>query len=189
MNILQEIRTDALVFAFAAVSGAALLAPPVCAEPTTLQAAIADVAQRWPRLRHITPIELVLIADRQGVLFDVRSEAEYRVSHIPGAIHVNPGILLATFLARYGDAVKGKTVVFYCSVGVRSSRLAERVAAGLEARGAEAVYDLAGGIFAWHGEGRALVDASGPTDYVHPYDRAWGRLIARQHLVRTEPGG
>ncbi len=80
--------------------------------------------------------------------------------------------------------VNGKTAVFYCSVGVRSSRLAERVAQGLKARGAVAVDDLAGGIFAWHGEARPLVDAKGPTDFVHPYDATWGRLLARPQLAR-----
>ena len=98
------------------------------------------------------------------MVFDVRTPAEYAVSHLPGAVNVDPDMPAADFLARYGDSVDGKTAVFYCSVGVRSSRLASRVARELKARGAVAVDDMAGGIFAWHGEARPLVDAEGATD-------------------------
>jgi len=57
------------------------------------------------------------------------------------------------------------------------------------ARDSVGVYDLAGGIFAWHGAARPLVDAKGPTDFVHPYDARWGRLLARPELAREDPRG
>ncbi len=165
-----------------------ILVPQVSGGPETLQATIADVARRWPNIEHISPADLKqILSTRAAVVFDVRTPEEHAVSHLPGAIHVEPDMGAAAFLERYGKQVKGKTVVFYCSVGVRSSRFAERVAQGLKARGATAVDDLAGGIFAWHGEGRALVDAKGPTDFVHPYDASWGRLLARPQLARTVP--
>jgi len=187
INIIH--RRRGVLVALAMLLSAAL-APQAAGGPATLQATIDDVAARWPELGHIAPAQVEgLIRDGKVVLLDVRTPAEYQVSHLPGAIHVAPDIRSATFLDRYGDAVKGKTVVFYCSVGVRSSRLAQRVAQGLKARGATAVDDLAGGIFAWHGEGRALVDAKGPTDFVHPYDSSWGRLLARPQLARTHPRG
>ncbi len=172
-----------------AVLGAAFaLTPSVVAAPSTLNATIADVARRWPDIGHITPAALDrLMAKQAAVIFDVRTPAEYAVSHLPGAVLVNPDMSAAAFLDRYGDTVKDKTAVFYCSVGVRSSRLAERVTQGLKVRGAAAVDDLAGGIFAWHGQSRPLVDAKGPTEYVHPYDATWGRLLARPQLARTTP--
>jgi len=176
--------------ALGAVGLAIVLAPPVTGGPATLQATMADVAHRWPGLGHIAPAQLAKrISEGSAVVFDVRTPAEYEVSHLPGAVHIDPNMSTSAFLERYGDSVKGKKVVFYCSVGVRSSALAERVAAGLKARDATAVDDLAGGIFAWHGERRALVDAKGPTDFVHPYDSTWGRLLARPELARTAPGG
>jgi rhodanese-related sulfurtransferase len=178
----------------AAVLGVAVLGlvvsltPSVVGAPATLEATIADVARRWPHIGHVTPQKLDrFMAARAVVLYDVRTPAEYAVSHLPGAISVDPDMGSAAFLARYGHAVNGKTAVFYCAVGVRSSRLAARVAQGLEARGAVAVDELAGGIFAWHGEARPLVDAKGHTDFVHPYDAAWGRLLARPQLARTAP--
>lgn len=180
------------VRASVAAGMAAILAavpPTALGAPASLQATIDDVARRWPQLGHISPARVEeLMRQRRAVLFDVRTPAEYAVSHLPGAINVAPGMSAVTFLEQYGGAVGGKTAVFYCSVGVRSSKLAERVAQGLKARGATAVDDLAGGIFAWHGEGRTLVDARGPTDFVHPYDSEWGRLLLRPALARTAPG-
>jgi rhodanese-related sulfurtransferase len=184
---LQDTRA-VIAVTVGALSMVVALAPPAAGGPATLRATIEDVARRWPDIGHITPAELDrLIAARAAVVFDVRTFAEYAVSHLPGAISVDPDMTAAAFLSRYGGAVKGKATVFYCSVGVRSSRLAERVAQGLKARGATAVHDLAGGIFAWHGKGRVLVDAEGPTGFVHPYDASWGRLLARPELARTAP--
>jgi rhodanese-related sulfurtransferase len=176
--------------ALGCVGLAVWLAPPVAGGPTTLQATIDDVARDWPRIGHVTPTEVERrIAGGKAVVFDVRTPQEYAVSRLPGAIHVDPDMGSADFLDRYGDAVKGKTAVFYCAVGVRSSRLATRVATELEARGAVAVDDMAGGIFAWHGKMRPLVNAKGPTDFVHPYDASWGRLLARPELARTDARG
>ncbi|MGD9784399.1 MAG: rhodanese-like domain-containing protein [Hyphomicrobiaceae bacterium] len=120
-------------------------------------------------------------------IFDVREAKEYAVSHIDGAARVDPGVWSRTFLAEHGGDVAGKTVVFYCSVGVRSSKLAGRVQAALLERGATGVYNLEGGIFRWHGDARPLVDVFGPTDRVHPYDKHWGRLVPRQDLIADEP--
>jgi rhodanese-related sulfurtransferase len=185
--------TSLLVLAALALGAVGLsvwLAPPVTGGLTTLEDTIDDVARRWPQIGHVTPAEVARrIAEGKVVLFDVRTPAEYAVSHLPGAIYVDPDMTSADFLARYGDAVKGKTAVFYCSVGVRSSRLADRVATDLKTRGAVAVDELAGGIFAWHGEMRPLVDTKGPTDFVHPYDALWGRLLARPDLARTDARG
>jgi rhodanese-related sulfurtransferase len=176
--------------ALAAVGLSVWLAPPVTGVPTTLQATIGDVARDWPRIGHVTPTEVERrMAEGRVVVFDVRTPQEHAVSRLPGAIHVDPDMTVAEFLARHGDAVKGKTAVFYCAVGVRSSRLATRVAPELEARGAIAVDDMAGGIFAWHGDARPLLDAKGPTNFVHPYDAVWGRLLARPELAREEPRG
>ncbi len=157
------------------------------AAATALVEAMDDVAKQWPDLPHIATAELARqMTQGNVVLFDVRQQAEYAVSHLPGAMHVAPGMAADDFVARFGDSVAGKLAVFYCSVGVRSSTLAARVADSLKARGARDAVDLAGGIFAWHNERRALVNAQGATDFVHPYDNTWGRLVARQKKVRKQ---
>lgn len=189
-NHMCDSHAAAAVALAVAVIGLPAAFAPASGGPVSLQATIEDVVHRWPDIRHIKPAELDgLIAAGKVVLFDVRTPAEYEVSHLPGAQRVAPDMRSEAFLEHYGDDVRGKAVVFYCSVGVRSSRLANRVADGLKARGAIAVDDLAGGIFAWHGEGRALVDGKGATDFVHPYDSTWGRLLERPELARTAPGG
>lgn len=151
-----------------------------------LAATMANVAERWPAISHIAvPAAAEKIQTGDVVLFDVRTAEEYAVSHLPGAQHVEPGITDDDFLSKFGDSVDGKEVVFYCSVGVRSSKLAERMKSHLTERGATAVYDMAGGIFAWHSERRPLVNARGPTDFIHPYNARWGRLVVRGDLRRT----
>lgn len=192
MNASKQLRVVIAAVALllvAAIGGFAFVPSPiVTGGPPSLQATMQNIAQRWPEIGHITPAQVAPLVDaRKVVLFDVRQDAEYAVSHLPGAIHVKPGTGRAAFLDLYGNDVKGKRVVFYCSVGVRSSTLASRVAEDLKARGAVAVDDLSGGIFAWHGKELPLEDAKGPTEFVHPFDSTWGRLVSRQDLVRTSP--
>jgi Rhodanese-like domain len=74
--------------------------------------------------------------------------------------------------------------VFYCSVGMRSSSLAAEVQEALVKAGASGVFNLRGGMFGWHNARRPLVDAAGATDFVHPFNDKWGKLVARQEQVR-----
>lgn len=141
----------------------------------------ADVAQLVPQAltdvnRHTAPL-----------IVDVRAPEEFAVSHIAGAVRVDPGISTKAFLEKLAASAAGRDVVFYCSVGMRSSPLAARVADALKQAGAGGVYNLEGGLFRWHNEKRALVDRKGPTDRIHPYDNHWGGLIARQDQIAVAP--
>lgn len=162
---------------------------PAAARERTLANVEAEVEAAHAGLSQLPPERLaeMLSEPHDVVVFDVREEAEFAVSHIPGAIRVSPSVWTSRFLSERAEAMKGKTVVFYCSVGVRSSRLAARVQAGLAKSGATAVYNLRGGIFRWHNEGRPLQSGVASTEHVHPYDASWGRLVQRQNLVRTTP--
>ena len=153
---------------------------------SSLQRTIDDVARKWPEVAHVPAAGLLALqADKRVLVFDVRTPEEFAVSHLDGAVRVDPGIDAAAFLAEHGAAAKDKAVVFYCSVGVRSSRLTERVGAGLKAAGALSVGELKGGIFAWAADARPLVDAKGPTDKVHGYDSTWGRLVKDPKTLET----
>ncbi len=192
----QRSARPALIVGVLAAALAAMLAggdlagqSPVSADRATrLQTTIADVAARWPKQRHITPQDLAhLMRDDAAVIFDVRGPEEYAVSHLEGAIRVDAGITPAAFLSENASALNGKLAVFYCSVGVRSSKLAERVGdTAFKAAGATGSANLAGGIFAWHGQERPLVDAKGATSFVHGYDRTWSQLIKRQELISND---
>lgn len=120
-----------------------------------------------------------LIARGDVVLLDVREPAEFEVSHIRGARRIDPGLPARSFMELMGHDIKGKQLVFYCSVGVRSGEMAQAVRSMLVAKGAAAVFNLRGGIFRWYAQGGDVVSKAGPVHNVHPYDRSWGLLLDR----------
>jgi rhodanese-related sulfurtransferase len=104
------------------------------------------------------------------LLLDVRSEDEYRVSHLHGAIRVEPGGELPESLR---SLPKDAPIVAYCSVGYRSSQLVER----LKNEGFTNAKNLEGSIFEWANKGYPLERDGKPVRQVHPYDETWGRLL------------
>ena len=138
-----------------------------------------------PNLTHVSAAEInaLMTRDEDILLLDVREAKEYSVSHIDGALRVDPDISAADFMTRFGDQAIGKQVILYCSVGRRSSRLGDRVREPLMAAGASHVSNLEGGVFRWHNENGPLVSASGSTQKVHPYNIWWGRLLTRKDFI------
>lgn len=145
----------------------------------------AGLIQRYAEVRHLSTDELAGMNPDEVILFDVRDRSEYDVSRIDGAIRVPPSISASDFIAEHAASLSGKTVVFYCSVGERSSRLADRVMSHAPETGS--VYNLAGGLFKWHNEYRDVVAEGGETDAIHPFNRKWGRLLERRDAIRTQP--
>lgn len=147
-----------------------------------------ELAGRFSSVESVIPEELERLQSRPGglVLLDVREKAEFAVAHLAGAGWVAPDTTARDLAGRLGAGVAGKTVVLYCSVGYRSSQVADRVRTALTALGARRVVNLAGGIFAWHNTGRPLVDGRGATIFVHPYDRKWGRYLDFDNLARMK---
>jgi rhodanese-related sulfurtransferase len=111
------------------------------------------------------------------LIFDTRPAEEYNVSHLPRAIQVDPQLPGDQFVEQFGDSLKNKNLVFYCSVGYRSSQFLQRAQKAVAGKGAISAFNLQGGIFRWYNEGNLVVDAHGPTDKVHPYDKIWGGLL------------
>lgn len=123
-----------------------------------------------------------LSADSDGwLIVDVREPEEYAISHLPGAVRVPPDADAEAFMQAVGGKVAGRGVLFYCSVGQRSSKLAARVQDAVSDAGGTGVANLRGGIFRWHGEHGPLVNAAGPVDRIHPYNAVWGRLMPRDN--------
>ncbi len=111
------------------------------------------------------------------VLLDTRSREEYDVSHLPDARWVGYDDF---DLKRVGDIPKGANVVTYCSVGVRSERVGEK----LLAAGYQHVHNLYGSLFEWVNEGNPVVDKQGkPTERVHGYSRLWGIWLKKGDVV------
>ena len=147
----------------------------------------SGLTERYPDVSHVSPDELLNILPDDTVLFDVREVVEFEVSHIKGAIQVSPSIWASSFVRKYGSQLKDKKVIFYCSVGERSSRLAQRVAAQLTDQQSVSVYNLEGGIFRWHNDYNTVVSQVGETEAVHPFNRKWGQLLERQDMIRMRP--
>ncbi len=145
----------------------------------------AGLTERYADVVHISTHELAGMTPEEVVLFDVRKQSEYDVSRIDGAVRVAPSVSASAFLDDHAEAIRGKSVIFYCSVGERSSRLAERVMS--RNPDTTAIYNLAGGIFKWHNEYKDVIAAQGSTTAIHPFNRKWGRLLERQDAIRTSP--
>lgn len=132
-----------------------------------LDALSAKVAQDYPDVRHISVAELKRDFG-SALLVDVRKRDEFDRSHLPGAVHAPTPAAVDALRAAHPQ----QTLVFYCTVGVRSS-IAVRELQERDADSTNAV-NLAGSIFAWSNAGEPLQDSAGPTLAVHPYNFWWG---------------
>lgn len=147
----------------------------------SLAAIQTAIENRFETVDHLPADEFTSMNKDNVLIFDTRPQSEYAVSHIENALQLDPNISAAKFAKLYGPQAAGKTLVFYCSVGHRSSDVAERVAGELPAAGP--IYNLRGGLFGWHNEGRPLVDENGRAENVHPYNKKWGQLVTRQDML------
>ena len=189
MNFRFALRTTIAALLFALLVPQLLLSAASAKQPFTLREIHKGLLSRYVGVSHMSPVQLqngLKGPDRNKFLvLDAREVDEFSVSHIKGAKRVDPSIWHSAFMNKFGAAAKGKTVVIYCSVGERSSKLAKYVQKSLMQKGANAVYNLQGGIFKWHNEQRSLLtDAKGSTSFVHPYDKHWGQLVKRSDKLR-----
>ena len=128
----------------------------------------ARIRKEFPAVPQISTGDLAAkLGTEKPLLLDVRTQAEFDVSHIAGARRVEPGATPDLGVAR------DTPIVTYCSVGYRSSAVAQR----LREAGYTRVQNLEGSIFQWANEGRPLVRDGKPATLVHPFDRKWGRLL------------
>ena len=152
---------------------AGLYVTPVSAQ--TWDSLLSTIRRRFPGIRQLSPGDLAdwLAATNRPapVLVDAREPAEFAVSHLAGARN-----------ARTVDEIRAlplpptQPIVLYCSVGYRSSALAER----LSKAGFTHVANLEASLFAWANQGRPVYRGPERVDVVHPYDAHWGRLLDRR---------
>jgi len=116
------------------------------------------------------------IKDRKNLVFlDAREPKEYKVSHIQYAIpvgfdHFKPNNVT--------EIVKDKnvTIVVYCSIGVRSEKIGEK----LQKLGYKNVYNLYGGIFEYKNTGGKVVNNQNKvTDSVHAFNKSWSVYLTK----------
>ncbi|CAH3111237.1 unnamed protein product [Porites lobata] len=125
---------------------------------------------------------------------DVREEKEFQVSHLCKAHHKTNLEKVVKLIGESGASIgEPVTVVCYCSLGYRSSALAQQLAYELdkpvhqELKSKTVIYNLEGSIFKWANEGKDLEDNKRrKTVYVHPYNIVWGKLLNAE-LRSSEP--
>ena len=141
-------------------------------ETLTLSSLKATIDTEYPNTEWVSARELRRWMARAGaerpLLLDIRTNAEFAVSHLHGARRVDPDanpIMLSEPPER--------TIVVYCSVGYRSAAIIAR----LRAAGFTRIYNLEGGLFGWANGGGPLYRGDTRVQGVHPYDAEWGQLL------------
>ena len=120
-------------------------------------------------------VEAVQNESEDIILLDSREEKEFKTSHLKNAIYVGYDFFNL-------DSVKSKLknknskIVVYCSLGVRSEDVAEK----LKKAGYSNVYNLYGGIFEWKNNDLEVLNSNEkPTDSIHTYSKAWSKWLKK----------
>jgi rhodanese-related sulfurtransferase len=159
------------------------------AQIRTLPMIDQELRTSFPRVASITSTDLhkLMKSKNRPIILDVREADEFAVSHLVGAIRVNPDADLEAVLRAITLAPKNPEIIVYCSVGVRSVQLADRLREGLMAKAAARIANLREGIFGWHNAQLPLVQGAEASPYIHPYNASWGRLVHQQEFIAYAP--
>jgi rhodanese-related sulfurtransferase len=162
------------------VGGVVLL---VAGRPVAFKVLQTRIESRFPEIKWIDTGELARWRDQSGqpqpVVLDARTAPEFEVSHLQGAVLIDP---YKPSLKPLKAFPRDTPLVVYSSAGYRSAR----VASWLGKAGYSNARSLAGGLFQWANEGRPLFKQEGrPTALVHPYDQKWGMLVEGRYRAQA----
>jgi rhodanese-related sulfurtransferase len=139
------------------------------------QKSISQVLKRLNK-ETVPYVKVNELRDKKNIVFfDAREPKEFKVSHIYGALfvgydHFDPAEVIANVKR------KNATIVVYCSIGVRSERIGEKV----QKLGYTNVYNLYGGIFEYkNNDGKVVNDQNKITDSVHTYNKKWSVYLSK----------
>jgi rhodanese-related sulfurtransferase len=166
---------------------AGLIPSTVAAFGFSLETTQKSIEKKYSNINHIDGSHFLKLNTEKTLIFDIRQQNEFDVSHIKKAIRVDPNITNKGFMDKFGLQVKGQNVVFYCSVGWRSSALVSHLQPLLLKQGADKIYNLKGGIFQWRNEQRILIQNGQPTQFVHPFNPLWGVLLKDKNSIKFFP--
>lgn len=113
------------------------------------------------------------------IILDAREKEEYEVSHLKNSIHIGyEEFSEDIFMLK--SIPKDKTVVVYCSLGVRSEDISEK----LKKIGYHKIFNLYGGIFEWKNQDFPIFDTKEEvTEHIHPYSEEWGKWLHKGKKV------
>lgn len=135
-----------------------------------------QITSKYKQVKHIQADDLSGLDKKNILMFDVRERDEFSVGHLDNAIHVSPSTTASQFFDQYSDLIKDNTVIFYCSVGYRSSQFIHKLQQSQPKLNA---YNLEGGIFSWANNNKPIVGEG-----IHPYNEFWGRLINDKNMIK-----
>ena len=127
---------------------------------------------------YISVDELAMLKS-EAILLDAREPNEFEVSHLQNAIQVGYDDFDITQVT---ENIKDKStkIVVYCSIGVRSEDIAEK----LKNEGYTNIYNLFGGIFEWKNKENPIYDSNGEfTNNVHVYSKKWGKWLLKGNKI------
>ncbi|NVK84597.1 MAG: rhodanese-like domain-containing protein [Cytophagia bacterium] len=112
-----------------------------------------------------------LLTETSPILIDARAPEEFEVSHLKGSMLFEDGVL--------ERLDKTQPIVIYCTIGVRSNRVAKQISdQGFD------VYDMKDGILGWANGDLPIIDSEGqPTDRVHTYNKSFAHLLKKGTAV------
>lgn len=94
-------------------------------------------------LKQINVHELATMLDESLLLIDVRTDQEYNLGYIPGAINIH--IYSSNFEMEVENIDRYRPVFLYCQNGQQSTRAAQKMVS----LGFQEIYVLNGGMFRW----------------------------------------
>ncbi|MFY0603777.1 MAG: rhodanese-like domain-containing protein [Flavobacteriaceae bacterium] len=116
-----------------------------------------------------------LLKTPNAILLDAREKKEFLVSHLKNATYVGYDTFSLKKTMKVLPDKKAKIVV-YCSLGVRSEDIAEK----LKKAGYTNVLNLYGGIFEWKNNGNKVFDSKEKeTEKVHACTKEWGKWLKK----------
>lgn len=121
---------------------------------------------------YINTDTLTNITNRYTIL-DTREKNEFNTSHLKNAKYIGYNNFSINTLKQITQNKKD-TIIVYCSIGVRSEDIGERI----KKAGYINVYNLYGGIFEWKNKGFLVIDSTkNRTENVHVFSKKWGKYL------------
>lgn len=109
------------------------------------------------------------------ILLDSREQKEYKTSHIKDAVHVGYDFFNLDSITQ-SLPNKDSKIVVYCSVGIRSEDIAEK----LKKVGYNNIYNLYGGIFEWKNTDNKVYNSNEiETDSIHTFSKEWSKWLRK----------
>lgn len=121
------------------------------------------------KVKRMNPLDVEqLISERPMTILDVREEYEYTISHLIGALRYEEELL--------EGLDKSKPVMVYCTVALRSNKLAKK----LQKQGFNEVYELKNGLIGWSNASLPMENSKQQrTEEIHVYNRLFGAFLKK----------